>query len=138
MSDTLEHEPGTISPRTEPTRRDRDEDNRSIVVRWNIGEPNADGGQRQARFEVTYMRGHGYLATVTTVIETMTDNGYSDFFTVSLMKLDRVYQLRAARYAAKNLTLAFDMALEQLTARFDSGEPIIVRHFDPTAPIPQD
>jgi len=139
MPETQATETVAISPRTEPTRRDRNQESRTIEVRWNIGEPNADGGQRQALLKVYYTKGYGYVANATTVITTKTEHGESTEFTLSVLNWDNVYrQSTKGRYAQKDLTAAYELALELLCARFDDAHQLIVRHFDPTAPIPRD
>ncbi|WP_406639092.1 hypothetical protein [Amycolatopsis sp. WGS_07] len=57
--------PEPITPHAEPTRRERSDDGRSIIARWNIGLPDSEGRQRQARFEVLYRKAVGYQAQLT-------------------------------------------------------------------------
>lgn len=127
-----------VAPHADPTGYERDEDGRSIVARWNIGAPSQDGGQRQARFEVTFWKRHGYRAILTTVLERLVGNVREEAFPSSLMKFDQVHALPATRYSQAGLTGAYEAALEALRAQCDAGEPAIVRHFDRNAPIPQD
>jgi hypothetical protein len=128
-----------VSPHQDPSLRERDDDNRAIVARWNIGAPEDGGAQRQARFQVCHWkRSGGFTAHLTTVIMTDVQGSRSELFTTSLMRQDLVYESPVPRYSAKALGIAFDEAMNAVRKRFDEQDPAITRHFDHNGPVPQD
>jgi hypothetical protein len=139
MHDSRENPPATVTPHSEPTRREDDYDRRSVTRWWTIGQPDDQGRQRQARFRIGYFTGWGFRANVTTVLAHDVQGGVVvEEFTTSLMRLDTVYEQASPRFTRKRLDTNFELALAELARRYDAGEPQVVRHFDAAAPIPRD
>jgi hypothetical protein len=128
--------PSLVHPGTEPDHRKVDRDGRGIAVKWNLGDPGEDGQQRQARLHVGYQKSCGYRALVTTVLTSYTLGAVSEYYPVSLMKLDEVVVISATRFSQKGLERAITEALTVLQNRVDRGDPDIVRHFDLAGPTP--
>jgi hypothetical protein len=126
-----------VTPHDEPTLTECDAESRTKVARWNIGAPEEDGGQRQARFSVHYVRRYGYVAVVTTVIWRDEEYAVSEEYTMSLMKFDDVLTVSATRYSRAKLDEVFVDAIDVLRRRFDEAQDAIVRHFDQTRPTPR-
>jgi hypothetical protein len=105
-----------------------DNGDRTITARWNQGEPNAEGWQRQSLLTVTHHVRRGYRAIV------MNSEVRSDEMIreekLGLMQYAVVIDVPTnARFSSRQLAQVYTNALSELRRKLNDGDTTLAAYF---------
>lgn len=105
-----------------------DNDGRSITARWNQGEPNAEGWQRQSRLTVTHYVRRGYRAIVMNSEVRSDEIGRAE--KLGVMQYAVVVDVATnARFSAQRLANEYTNALSELRRKLNDGDATLAAYF---------
>lgn len=105
-----------------------DNGDRTITARWNQGEPNAEGWQRQGVLTVTHHVRRGYRA-----IATNSEVRSGDMFREEKLGLFQsavvIDVTTNARFSARQLAQVYTNALSELRRKLHDGDATLAAYF---------
>jgi hypothetical protein len=121
-----------VSALSEPVRHDRDRD---IRAKWDVGQADRDGWQPQALLLVTYHKGTGYRASLSTVHERRERMFVAEQFQFGTPVLS-IYAQPGTRFNRATLGKVYDRALAELRRRYAADDAAVLAYFEPTTAAP--
>ena len=119
----------TVTPHADPELamlRDR-----CVKAAWALGVRDAEGWQTIAQLYVSYTKGRGYEAVLTTDQAKQDGSVTIEKFSFGVAAV-RIYTQPATRFNRKKLDEAYAGALAELRHRYDTGVPEVVSIFRTT------
>lgn len=114
------------APFTDPDETENRD--RTITARWNQGEPNAEGWQRQSLLTVTHHLRRGYRA-----IATNSEVRSGEMFReekLGLLQYAVVIDVPTnARFSARRLEQVYTNALSELRRKLNDGDATLAAYF---------